>query len=155
MENEIITESSGEEPSLIKKICELHDNILNHLRRSLDDAIRIGELLTQQKEEVGHGRFTVWIRENLPFSDRTARTYMSLFRRRETLKTEDISILKLPGHQCAIPNGDSRLSENTKPARMKFDCDQEGMTKLKEYLSTKASEYSGGSITVIIKPPPR
>ena len=76
------------------EIIRLHDEVIGALKTSLKKAIRIGELLTDQKESMGHGAFLPWVKENLPFTDRTARNYMRLHRERDRLKTETVSDLK-------------------------------------------------------------
>ena len=76
------------------EIVTLHAEIAGHLRQSLEKAIRIGQLLLEQKDSLKHGKFTSWIRANLPFTDRTARNYMRLFREKDRLKTETVSDLK-------------------------------------------------------------
>ena len=75
------------------EITELHNDIAGHLQQSLDKAIRIGELLAEQKQSLKHGEFTSWIAAHLPFTDRTARNYMRLHENREKLKTETVSDL--------------------------------------------------------------
>lgn len=82
------------EKSRAEEMRRLHGEILNSLKMSLDKAIRIGELLAEQKEVLKHGEFTAWVNDNLPFTDRTARNYMRLFQERDRLKTENISGLK-------------------------------------------------------------
>jgi hypothetical protein len=57
----------------------------------LQKAIRIGELLTIQKRNLGHGKFTPWIKENLPFTSRTAQNYRNIYLHREKLKSENVS----------------------------------------------------------------
>jgi hypothetical protein len=53
--------------------------LLNHtLKMSVQKAIRIGELLTEQKEFVGHGNFIAWIEGNLDISFDTASRYIKL-----------------------------------------------------------------------------
>ena len=54
--------------------------------QSVDTAIDIGELLAAKKSELRHGEFTPWIKKNLPFTDRTARRYITLFRNKERLE---------------------------------------------------------------------
>lgn len=76
-----------------EEITRLHQEIIGSLRTSLAKGIQIGELLTEQKESLKHGEFTSWIKENLPFTDRTARNYMRLHQRRDELKTESVSDL--------------------------------------------------------------
>jgi len=82
------------EQSKIREMVTLHQEIVGHLRQSLEKAIRLGELLTEQKASLKHGEFTGWIKDNLPFTDRTARNYMRLYRERYRLKTETVSDLK-------------------------------------------------------------
>lgn len=82
------------EKGKIQEIITLHNEIAGHLRLSLENAIKIGQLLTEQKKTLGHGGFTPWIQVNLPFTDRTARNYMRLYREKGRLKTETVSDLK-------------------------------------------------------------
>ena len=85
---------------------QLHNQIIADLKRSLDSAIRIGELLTEQKENLNHGEFGPWIKSNLPFTDRTAQNYMRLYRERDRLKTETVSDLKSAYKLLAEPKYD-------------------------------------------------
>ena len=78
----------------IKKIITLHNEITEALKSSLEKAILIGQLLIGQKEKLNHGEFTSWIKENLPFTDRTARNYIKLFNNKDMLITETVSDLK-------------------------------------------------------------
>jgi hypothetical protein len=78
----------------IQEIVRLHSEVAAHLKQSLDKAVRIGQLLTEQKQALGHGEFIPWLKANVPFTDRTARNYMRLYRERERLKTETVSGLK-------------------------------------------------------------
>jgi hypothetical protein len=45
---------------------------------ALEHACRCGELLTQAKSEVGHGKFLPWLKANFAGSERTAQNYMRL-----------------------------------------------------------------------------
>ncbi|MBL7188161.1 MAG: DUF3102 domain-containing protein [Phycisphaerae bacterium] len=76
------------------EITLLHGEIGGLLKTSLDKAIRIGELLREQKASLKHGEFIPWIEANLPFTDRTARNYMRLNENRGLLKTENVSDLR-------------------------------------------------------------
>jgi hypothetical protein len=78
----------------VQEIGKLHSEIIGHLKTSLEKAIRIGELLSEQKASLKHGQFTTWIEGNLSFTDRTARNYMRLHREKDRLKTETVSDLK-------------------------------------------------------------
>jgi len=77
-----------------QEITRLHNEIISNLRSSLENAIKIGELLIDQKANLKHGQFTAWIKDNLPFTDRTARNYMRVYSKRDQLKTETVSDLK-------------------------------------------------------------
>lgn len=88
------TEGIGpNEDDISRKINLLHDEIKRNLLSTLNKALRIGQLLSIQKDKLKHGEFTTWVKQNLPFSDRTARNYMRLFRERDKLKTENVTDL--------------------------------------------------------------
>jgi hypothetical protein len=76
-----------------EEITNLHNEIIGLGKTVFDKAIRIGELLTEQKASLKHGEFGNWIDANLPFTDRTARNYMRLHENRKQLKTENVSEL--------------------------------------------------------------
>jgi hypothetical protein len=71
----------------LEEIRQLHEDLLT---TTLDKAIRIGELLTEQKASLKHGEWLPWIEENLPFDRATAANYMRLFDRREELKCKTV-----------------------------------------------------------------
>ncbi len=75
------------------EIRRLHGEIAEAARRSLQNAIRIGELLVQQKKLLPHGEFGPWVEANLPFTQRTATNYMNAYRKRDRLKSESVSDL--------------------------------------------------------------
>jgi len=77
----------------IEQIKKLHNEIETTFRKSLDTAIRIGELLNAQKKELGHSNWQEWVVKNLPFKIRTATNYMKLHRKREELKTANVADL--------------------------------------------------------------
>lgn len=60
-----------------EKIINLHTGIMSAARRSVQDAIRIGEIISEQKKLLQHGEFLPWVR-TLPFTDKTAESYMKL-----------------------------------------------------------------------------
>ncbi len=85
------------------EIVGLHNQVENAMARSLQNALRIGEILTQQKSKLNHGQFVPWIAENLPFGDRTARNYMLLHTRRDELKTARIAGLNAAYRLLSTP----------------------------------------------------
>ncbi|NIN00099.1 MAG: DUF3102 domain-containing protein [candidate division Zixibacteria bacterium] len=82
------------EKTRTQEISRLHAEVVGHLRQSLEKAIRIGQLLTEQKESLRHGEFTKWINSNLPFTDRTAKNYIRLYAQRARIKTKNVSDLR-------------------------------------------------------------
>jgi len=53
--------------NVVKEINQLHEEIQSSLKRSVGQAIRIGELLSIQKKKVGHGKFMKWVEDNCNF----------------------------------------------------------------------------------------
>jgi len=45
-------------------------------RAFVEHAIRVGQLLMEVKQRVGHGKYEAWVAENFPRSPRTARKYV-------------------------------------------------------------------------------
>ncbi len=83
----------NEPERVAQEICNLHGELAACVKVGLEKALRIGELLTEQKVKLGHGYFTAWVSQCLPFTDRTARNYMRLYTNKDKLKTETVSVL--------------------------------------------------------------
>lgn len=66
-----------------QRINELHEGLNKLLHTGIDMALEIGQLLTEKKAELKHGEFGQWIRDNLTFTDRTARNYMTLWENKD------------------------------------------------------------------------
>ena len=60
------------------EIVKLHHGIMSSARRSVQDAIKIGEIIAEQKERLDHGQFLPWV-ETLPFSRQTSDNYTRLY----------------------------------------------------------------------------
>lgn len=58
-----------------KELTELNQS----LKMSVQKAIRVGQLLTEQKEFIGHGKFLSWLEDNFDMHRDTANQYMRLF----------------------------------------------------------------------------
>ena len=78
--------------AVVKEIAKLHGEILIAARMSLSKAIRIGQLLNRVRAS-RKGNWLKWIADNAPFSDKTARNYISVYQRRAELKLENVSNL--------------------------------------------------------------
>ena len=75
-------------------IRRLHLEVAAHVTIALGKAMEIGQLLTEQKAAMNHGEWMPWLKGNVPFSSATARNYMQLWERRETLELLNVSNLK-------------------------------------------------------------
>ena len=71
----------------VAEINRLHQSFCDGLRTTLQIAIQIGELLVEQKQKCGHGKWIPWIKANLEFSVDTAGRYMNCFRNRAALNS--------------------------------------------------------------------
>ena len=60
-----------------QEIIRRHDTLMSSARRTVEEAIKIGKLLTVQKEKMEHGEYLPWIK-TLPFSRQTADNYVGL-----------------------------------------------------------------------------
>ena len=81
------------EKSRIAEILELHAEIGGYVSAAMGKAMRLGELLVEQKANMEHGAWTGWVEEHLPFDIRTAQNYMRVFENRDRLKNESVSFL--------------------------------------------------------------
>lgn len=70
----------------VKEINRLHREIAEAFQSSIGRAIRIGELLTEQKKALKHGEFLPWIEQNLPFTPKAAQNYMRVYAHREEVQ---------------------------------------------------------------------
>lgn len=75
----IITKDKTKE--IKKELSELNDC----LKMSVQRAIKIGGLLIEQKEYLGHGNFLPWLESNFDMDDRTARRYMSIYKHKNKM----------------------------------------------------------------------
>ena len=119
------------EKSRVTEIQQLHAEIGGYLKMTLDKAIRIGELLTAQKTECGHGNWIPWIENNLPFSERLVRDYVRFYDRREELKTARVADLSQARRFLNPP----QEQENTE-----WEKEFQRRAKAVELLSRKAEE---------------
>ena len=85
------------EKSRITELSEIHEKIGNHIKMTLYEAIRAGQILSEQKEGMKHGEFTPWVNDNLSFDIRTAQRYMRAYNNRERIeegvKSDSVSFL--------------------------------------------------------------
>jgi hypothetical protein len=70
-----------------KQINQCHNNIENSFKHTLEYGIKAGGLLIEIKENLPHGEFLQWIKDNCFFSDKTAQTYMKCFEYKSEIET--------------------------------------------------------------------
>ena len=103
------------EQSRATKITELHNQLEQLMRTTLDKAIEIGGLLAEQKAELPHGQWGQWVADNLPFSDRVARDYMRFYERRHELKTANLADLTEARKYIAGPETKAQTTKQSNP----------------------------------------
>ncbi len=96
------------------RINQLHAGISAALKNTLADAMEIGRLLAEVKASMPHGSFTAWLADNVQFTDRTARRYLSLHENRDRIKTDTVSDLTGAYRLLAEPRDESSLSAKEK-----------------------------------------
>jgi hypothetical protein len=75
------------------EINRLHTEICGFAQKTVEHALRIGELLTNKKAELDHVKWLPWLNENILFSPDTAERYRLIFERRDELKIHEVKTL--------------------------------------------------------------
>ena len=133
------------EKSRIDRIIGLHTEIDSYLKITLDRAIEIGGLLEDQKADLGHGQWLPWVKENLPFSERTARDYMSYYARRDELKSAKIADLPEARKYLSPPKVDADNESQLGPEW--FDAELVELHK-QNLLASKDNPPEPGTVSV-------
>lgn len=68
------------------------DEIKNLIRHSAQDICDIGQKLIEVKEELGHGKFVMWLNAEFNWSESAARKFMQVYRKFKTVKFTDLNI---------------------------------------------------------------
>lgn len=79
--------------SKLDEINTLHAEVVGSMRNAFEKAIRLGELLTEIKEDQGHGYWLPWLKKNTSISERSAQDYMLIFDHRKDFKSATIADL--------------------------------------------------------------
>ena len=98
--------------SPVQEINERHATMNRLTKDALANAIRIGELLTQQRNECKYGEWMPWLKANVQFADRTAEKYMRLYKHKD--KFEGCSNLT-EAYQLTIPKSDRFVAPEGEP----------------------------------------
>ena len=108
------------EQARVAEVTRLHLEVDDHLRNGLSKALRIGELLADQRGSLKHGDWLRWVRDNLPFTGRTARRYLQLHANRERLKLDTVSDLNSAYRLLSPRKGDPELDPDLRASCPRF-----------------------------------
>jgi hypothetical protein len=73
---------------LAARIRTEHEATASTLQRSVEHAMAVGDLLTEAKRRVKHGRWLPWLSEQCGFSQRTAQLYMRIAKGRAAIEAK-------------------------------------------------------------------
>jgi len=140
--------------SYIPQITAAYDAVLKAEQNSLNEKIKLGELLIKAKEAVGHGGFAEWLEKHFPkkISHRTANVYMQLAERKDKLdevaKSQHAAILAAGG-EMSVRQALIGIRTPEEIAKAEERADKAKATK-KENEAAKAAESAGksGSISL-------
>lgn len=90
--NAPVIQQGGVESTTVR-INQLHQEIVGHVKTTIEKAIEIGKLLSELKEELPHGQYTKHVKDSFVFSVETARRYKRLYDNRAKLKTVSVTDL--------------------------------------------------------------
>jgi len=79
--------------NIAKEIAKTHREILGSLKMTIEKAIYVGELLVEAKGRLKHGLWLPWLKNNVPFAERTVNNYMACFKRRAYFKSANFADL--------------------------------------------------------------
>jgi hypothetical protein len=82
-------------PTLASEIRKAHASAGDFQRRSLEQAMKAGEMLLEAKALVGHGRWLPWLREHCQLAERTAQLYMKLAKNRRVVEYKSATVADL------------------------------------------------------------
>ena len=94
------------------QIMQIHSEISEYMKISLQKAVKIGELLFEQKKRIIRGGFIYWVKETMPFSVRTGQNYMKVFHYNEEFQNNNITSLS---DAYALVNGEAMPDEVISP----------------------------------------
>jgi hypothetical protein len=129
------------EQDSLMEIRQLHQEICSLAMTALDKAIRIGELLLQEKAKLKHGEWLPWIKENLPFSHNTVNRYKRCYQYRDRLSNySNLNNLSVDGflRLCSTPR--SKIKEEVTKEISKANDKIQVIEREKEVLEAELEE---------------
>lgn len=113
------------------------------LKMTVQKAIRVGQLLSEQKEFVGHGNFVKWIENNLDIDDNTVYRYIKLYSYADKIPIlgnlqdayKQIETIEAQAKMTAEENQRKMIAEYRKTGKK-----PEGWTRQLDYIIKKDAE---------------
>lgn len=100
---------------MVARIKTLHTVFTNSYRQTVESSAEIGELLLNKKKDLKHGEWQSWLKASeIPFCDRTARNYITIYRNKQRLKLANVSNI----HKALTVLRDSIDSDRTTKREM-------------------------------------
>ena len=127
----------------VAELNERHRAIENAPQRLVEDVIELGNLLIAIKATIGHGRWGMWIREHLKFSERTAQLYIQIAENgpeiMDAVRRDKVppSLRAIQGYLAAPRTSADRWSQYIRDGR--FDPQKEAARALKAVEGMEAS----------------
>lgn len=110
----------------VTELVNIHGRVAERITATLTDAIRAGEILTRRRAEFPLRAtspelgFAHWVKQNLPFSERTAYGYINAYENRNTLLANpDATIRQLMGNKpkTTTTTGDGSTNDKQRTTR--------------------------------------
>ncbi|PJZ87343.1 DUF3102 domain-containing protein, partial [Leptospira levettii] len=121
-------------------IGNLFRELNKQVRNVVENAIALGRNLEEVKKLVPYGQWEPWVKENLPFTSRTARRYMDLYlKSKSQLITDAKTINEAMG---IITNPEAEVEDQSKETK------KSAIAIFKNYLKTKKVDEGEKSILV-------
>ncbi len=89
---------------LTREINTEHGHVETNKHKTIQHAIRCGELLLEMKQRVGHGNWLVWVEEHFEASERTARNYMEIAKSAAVADLKDDTTMRSALRALAAPS---------------------------------------------------
>lgn len=100
-----------------------HTLAVNSARTAIEHAHKAGELLTEAKKQVKHGQWGQWMKDNLPFSERTAQAYMRVSKTQLSADLsidETLALMAKPKKELPVFNLGDYVAFSHKPTNQGF-----------------------------------
>jgi len=101
----------------IQEINELHLDMCGFAKMSVEKAIRIGQLLTEEKAKLKHSEWIPWFQANIKFGLTTANNYRRLYRQKDKF-TNVVNLTD--AYRLSLPNSRKKTTRKIKPLIIKM-----------------------------------